>query len=389
MKKVTVALASAVLASCARGSVAPLPLAQLVQPLAGFSYRLIYSFTGAGDGGYPYASLTPLDGELYGTTYGGGESQGWGTVFKIGPAGEQSAIYKFKAGNDGAHPWGGLVALNGTLYGLTYQGGTAGYGTVYKISPTGEEHVLYSFEDGTDGGYPYGNLVALNGALYGTTYGGGNPTGWGVVFKVSTTGSEHVLHKFAAGDDGAHPTAGPIVYNGVLYGTTSQGGGPKGSGCVYKITPAGEEHVIYGFKGGTDGQYPYGPLVELNGVLFGMTYQGGGAGGWGTVFKLTPDGKESVLHRFKAGSDGAHPYYGGLIAVKQTLYGATYQGGTNGWGTLFSVGTAGTEHVLYSFKGKPDGGYPYGGLAELNGTLYGTTAQGGKSNAGSVFKFSP
>ena len=111
-----------------------------------------------------------------------------------------------------------------------------------------------------------------------------------------------MLHKFAAGNDGAHPYRRLIVDNGTLYGTTYQGGGPKGSGCVFKITPSGEEHVLYGFKGGSsDGQYPYAPLVELNGVFFGTTYQGGVSTGWGTVFKVTTAGKESVLYQFQSG----------------------------------------------------------------------------------------
>ncbi|MFY9718459.1 MAG: choice-of-anchor tandem repeat GloVer-containing protein [Candidatus Cybelea sp.] len=398
MRKLILFGAGILLASCARGGVAPLPATQtaqafapLIQPAADPSYRLLYSFKDGNDGGYPFAGLTSLNGELYGTTYGGGGPSGWGTVFKVGPTGGEKVIYKFKAGNDGAHPYGNLIALDGTLYGTTYQGGTGGgYGTVFKVTPAGEEHVLYSFNDGADGGYPYGSLVALGGMLYGTTYQGGTANGWGTVFKVSTSGDEHTLHKFAAGDDGAHPYAGLIVFKGALYGTTSEGGGPKGSGCLFKVSPAGDEHVVYGFKGGSsDGQYPYGPLAELNGAFFGTTYQGGISPGWGIVFKVTPAGKESVLHRFKSGDDGAHPYFGALKPVGGTLYGTTYQGGASGWGTVYSVTTSGSEHVLYGFKGGTDGGYPYDGLAELDGTLYGTTYEGGAKGFGTVFKLSP
>jgi uncharacterized repeat protein (TIGR03803 family) len=183
--------AGILLASCARGGVAPLPATQtaqafapLLQPAADSSYRLLYSFKDGNDGGYPFAGLTVLNGELYGTTYGGGGPSSWGTVFKIGPTGDEKVIYKFKAGDDGAHPYGNLIALDGTLYGTTYQGGSGGYGTVFKVTPAGEEHVLYSFNNGADGGYPYGSLVALDGMLYGTTYQGGAGSGWGTVFKL-------------------------------------------------------------------------------------------------------------------------------------------------------------------------------------------------------------
>ncbi len=399
MRKIVGFSVGILLASCAHGAgVAPLPAMQNAQTVAllgqvpeDLSFRVLYSFKDGNDGGYPFAGLTALDGELYGTTYGGGGAAGWGTVFKVGPAGDENVIYRFKAGNDGAHPYGNLVALGGTLYGTTYQGGSGGgWGTVFKVTPAGEEHVLYSFTGEADGGYPYGGLVALDGTLYGTTYQGGARSGWGTVFKVSTTGEEHVLHKFVAGNDGAHPYAGLIEDNGTLYGTTYQGGGPKGSGCVFKITPSGQERVLYGFKGGSnDGQYPYAPLVELNGVFFGTTYQGGVSTGWGTVFKVTTAGKESVIYRFKAGNDGAHPYFGALKSVSGTLYGTTYQGGKKGFGTVYSITTAGSEHVLYSFNGGNDGGYPYDGLAELNGALYGTTYQGGVSKFGTIFKLTP
>ena len=358
------------------------------QALAENGYQLLYSFKSGTDAGYPYADLTDLNGALYGTTYGGGGGYEWGTVFKMSLSGDEHVLYRFKANNDGAHPYAGLVALNGTLYGTTQQGGTHGSGTVFKTGQSGDEDVIYSFKGGSDGQYPYSRLVVVNGELYGTTYQGGVYPGWGVVFKVSTSGQERVLYRFKANNDGAHPYAGLVAVNGTLYGTTAQGG-THGSGTVYSISTSGKERVIYSFKGGSDGQYPYARLLAYNGELYGTTYQGGVYPGWGVVFKVRTSGQERVLYKFKANKDGAHPQYVGLIAINGNLYGTTQQGGNKGAGTVFKVGTAGGEHVIYSFKGAPDGLYPYTGLREVNGMLYGTTYQGGANNAGAVFRLPP
>jgi len=248
---------------------------------------VLYSFKGGADGGYPYGRLIDVNGTLYGTTYTGGVTYGWGVVFKISTTGEEHVIYRFRAGHDGAHPYDGLIAVNGMLYGTTYQGGTSGRGTVFRVSPSGDEKVIYSFKGGSDGEYPYARLLLYKGELYGTTYTGGVAYGWGVVFKVSTSGAEKVLYRFKANADGAHPYyAGLIEQNGTLYGTT-QMGGTKGYGTVFSESPSGgDDHVVYSFKGGTDGEYPYAGLVGLNSEVYGATYQGGTSSA-GTVFKLS------------------------------------------------------------------------------------------------------
>ncbi len=249
--------------------------------------QVVYSFKGGADGQYPYGRLLDVNGTLYGTTSSGGGGDGWGVVFKVTTSGEEHVVYRFKAGNDGAIPYDGLIAVKGMLYGTTYQGGTGGYGTVFRVSPSGDERVIYSFKGGSDGEYPYARLLLYEGALYGTTYGGGVTYGWGVVFKVSTSGAEKVLYRFKANADGAHPYyAGLIEQNGKLYGTTYQGGA-KGDGTVFWESPSGgDDHVVYSFKAGTDGEYPYAGLMGLNGTVYGTTYQGGTSGA-GTVFKLS------------------------------------------------------------------------------------------------------
>jgi uncharacterized repeat protein (TIGR03803 family) len=317
------------------------------------------------------------------------------------------SLYSFKGYNDGANPYAGLTTLNGTLYGTTGNGGSGCYGyecgTAFKVNTTGEEHVLYSFK-GTDGEKPMAGLVTLDGTLYGTTTEGmgrpgcgGSSGECGTVFAMSTSGKEHILHRFKSATDGRYPSAPLIVVNGVLYGTTPFGG-TNDNGTVFAVSTSSSEQVLYRFKGGTDGSGPWAGLIAINGALYGTTGGGGYSGcsrrrvGCGTVFTVSTSGEERVLYRFKDGTDGASPL-AGLIVLNGRLYGTTYVGGASnkcnaprGCGAVFEVSTSGKERVLYRFKGPPDGAYPVAPLIALHGTLYGTTSSGGMgcSSSGSL-----
>jgi uncharacterized repeat protein (TIGR03803 family) len=260
-----------------------------------------------------------------------------------------SVLYDFKGGRDGSESRSGLLMDDaGNLYGTTRHGGAkgcGGCGTVFKIAPDGTEQVLYAFSGGSDGGYPEAvNLIAdKSGNLYGTTSSGGDEgCGCGTVFKLAPDGTETVLYAFTGGTDGSGPYAGLIADQaGNLYGTTAGGGGTGcgGSGCgtVFRLAPDGTETVLYAFQGGkTDGSSPESPLImDKQGDLYGTTNTGGGTGcnnlGCGTVFKLTPGGVETLLHAFKGGMDGANDSFddfAGLIADSDgNLYGTTYAGG--------------------------------------------------------------
>jgi uncharacterized repeat protein (TIGR03803 family) len=237
-------------------------------------------------------------------------------------------------------------------------------------------------------------LIDVNGTLYGTTSAGGSGDD-GTVFSVRTTGKFHVLHRFSHGTDGSNPAAGLIDVKGTLYGTTSLGGSHRtgyyfGFGTVFSIATDGTEQVLHSFGHGSDGRHPEASLLDVNGTLYGTTYAGGaGSGcsdGCGTVFSVSTSGKESVLHRFGDGSDGAFPV-AGLVDVKGTLYGTTEYGGTDGEGTVFSISTSGTEKILHNFV-ESDGEIPRASPINVNGTLYGTTWEGGKYGAGTVFSIS-
>jgi len=391
-------------------------LPSAAQPLAGSGYKVIYSFQRARYGKSPNG-LVALKGALYGTTFFGGANGDKGEVFRITPAGQAHIVHSFSGyPSDGESPVDAPLAVKDVLYGTTYSGGSvlcygssgySGCGAVFKVTPSGAEKILHSFSDkSNDGINPVGGLTAMNGALYGVTdYGGGNACsqiseshyGCGIVFTLSTSGAERMLHAFrGAPYDGAFAIAGLTALNGKLYGTTIGGGIMNcylGCGVVFEVSTSGKERVLYSFYNGADGGAPEGNLVALNGRLYGTTASGGLSGN-GTVFEIGTSGKERVLYSFRGGTDGAMPA-AGLIALNSTLYGTTPFGGSrgcgsnNGCGTIFNVTTSGIEHVLYRFKGGIDGANPYTGLTALNGILYGTTRVGGSANLGTVYRISP
>jgi uncharacterized repeat protein (TIGR03803 family) len=366
-------------------------------------YKLLYTFPGHPSGSGP-AGLTALHGPLYGTTTTGG-AHTFGTVFVRGSSGKVHLLYSFQGGNDGAAPEGNLLDLNGTLYGTTEYGGADGDGTVFAATTAGKERVLYSFKGGTDGATPVlAGLLLLHGKLYGTTNAGGDASchnqqivGCGTIFEVGTSGTERVLYRFKGQPDGASPSGSLIDVSGVLYGTTNFGG-TYGNGSVFSVTTAGVVKKLYSFKGYPDGATPFAGLTALNGNLYGTTTLGGAFDGSGTIFELSSSGSERVLHSFKGAPDGSLPY-GGLIDVSGSLYGTTERGGSSepacvgrgivGCGTIFTITTSGKLNVLYRFKGHNDGANPLSSLVLVENVLYGTTFAGGTGNNGTIFEITP
>jgi uncharacterized repeat protein (TIGR03803 family) len=358
---------------------------------------VLYSF---GYGTNPVAGLTNINGVLYGTAeYGGAGPTCCGVVFKITTSGVETVLHTFESGSDGAFPAAGLTNVDGVLYGTTFGGGDGNSdGTVYKITTSGAETVLYRFAGGSDGSAPAAGLTNVNGALYGTTNQGG-PGNHGTVYKITTSGAENVLHSFKGGSDGQYPLAGLTNVGGVLYGTTDGGGvigcSAEGCGTVYKITTSGAEKVLHGFAGGNDGDAPFAGLTNVNGVLYGTTYLGG-ANDKGTVYQITTSGAENILHSFAGGGDGSKPD-AGLTNVNGVLYGTTVAGGVDGcsntfpgWkscGTVFKITTSGAKSVVYRFAGGSDAANPEASLINVNGVLYGTTYRGGAC-CGTIFSLS-
>lgn len=306
---------------------------------------VVYSFgSSSSDGVWPYGGLIKSGSFLYGTTQQGGAA-GYGTVFSIKLAtGAESNLYSFQGSPDGAIIGAGLDAHGGILYGTAVNGGTSGgYGAVFSVDrKTGAETVLYTFQGGADGAYPFAGLHSWGGlgnALYGTTNQGG-ANGAGVVFSVDpATGAETVLYPFCSQPkcaDGSAPAGGLTKIHKTLYGTTSSGGAYH-SGTVYSLNPAtGAETVLYSFTGGADGGLPNADLIVIGDTLYSTTFQGG-VSGQGTVFSFdTTTGVETVLYSFQGGADGAGPV-DGLLEFNGSLYGTTYEGGAGGAGTVFKV----------------------------------------------------
>lgn len=390
--------------------------------------KSIYSFCGqpyCADGASPSESdnLIAVNGKLYATTVFGG-AYGLGAVFALDPkTGKEKVIHSFCSDAkgyrcvDGSLPVGGLVDVNGILYGTTQEGGVngcdseTGCGIVYSIDlASGTFAIIHKFSGKSDGYSPETGLAASGSILYGTTIGGGKYMK-GTVFAVDlSAGTEKVLHSFGRAGDGYTPYAAPIVVNGMLYGTTVWGGngcrGTTAIGCgtLYSLDPiTGKEKTLYSFCTQTncvDGADAESTMIAVDGVLYGTTVSGGTTGctenspsGCGTVFSFDPaTGTETVLHSFGTGSDGKNPE-GGLMALDGKLYGTTLFGGDGGCseyggcGTVFALDSAsGAEKVLYSFlQGSGDKIWPNAALLAVNGTLYGTTVYGGNSDAGTVF----
>ena len=378
-------------------AVAPhIPSAKSLQVLRRFDFT---------DGGAPYSGLIQVNRTLYGTTSLGGR-YGCGIVYSISATGAEKVLYSFRGYSDGAFPQAGLISVDGILYGTTPAGGgsgCAGYGcgTVYRVSTTGSEKILHSFGGGSDGALPSAGLTDVKGTLYGTTAAGGGSGctlgyGCGTVYRISTTGSEKVIYSFSSRADGSDPEASLLEVNGALYGTTVSGGSSN-LGTVFRLSTTGAEKVLHSFGSGSDGADPTAGLININGTLYGTTSEGGGSSYDGTVYSISTAGVEKVLHSFTGGADGVGPY-AGLINVNGTLYGTTYQGGPgrrgfHGLGTIYSISTTGSEKVLYSFADARDGAYVYAGLLNVKHTLYGTTYTGGitykchTSSCGIVFAF--
>ncbi len=357
---------------------------KLTPSLAGYSERILYAFHAGSDGECPRGGLiVDTQGALYGTTCWGG-AYGFGTVFVFAPdssgAYAERILHSFN-GRDGYFPTGNLTfGERGTLYGTTMLGGESpseqGFGTVFQLRPSGpdyRERVIHVFRPTVDNSmFPMGGLLLLDGKLYGTTAGdwesGGN------VFELNAGDGRpefRIIHTFGSNgtNDGRNPQ-GPLIADkrGALYGTTAGGGDFSrcwGSGCgtVYKLQPSQAgyaEIVLYRFHydppaspiAVADGADPVGGVIsDDKGDLYGTTSWGGMLGqhgskciqyegpttGCGTIFKLTPtrSGYAEEIFPFH-GSDGYFPS-AGLTRVDGALFGTAGSGGTNAGGTVFQL----------------------------------------------------
>jgi uncharacterized repeat protein (TIGR03803 family) len=369
-------------------------------------------------GGQTYFYVTTAVNQDY--TQSGYSNQTEATI-PSGGSGSENMLYNFAGGNDPKLPYAGLVFDKaGNLYGTAEFGGTYNQGAVFEITPNQNgiwtESVLYNFTGGADGAQPAGGLIFdAAGNLYGTTNYGGNVNcslGCGTVFKLtpaSGSWTETVLYTFTGGTDGREPNARLLFdATGNLYGTTVLGGDidsacSSGCGTVFKLTANSgnwTESVLYAFTGAADGASPYDGLTfDAAGNLYGSTY-GGGASGYGTIFKLAPTSSgwtETVLRSFK-GYDGKYPYGDVMLDAAGNIYGTAFQGGGTGFGVVFELQPNGKggwrERLLHGFGDLPAANPVAGLVMDAGGNLFGTTMQGASQSlcgggCGTLFKLAP
>ncbi len=359
------------------------------------AYSKKFDFDPNVNGGNPQGSLTEAGGKLYGMAgYNGPVNSG--TLFEF----DQSTYVftkkvDFSNASQGSNPVNGLTVASGMLYGTTSTGGVNGFGTIYEINPTGSvftKKVDFALADGIL--LSSGLTLASNGKLYGVASGGG-ANGDGTLFEyVPGTTSITVKYNFASSTSGDTPTGTLCAAsNGKLYGTT-RNNGVGGRGTIFEFDPSTGGFVTqYGFSGGSDGDTPYGGLIQAaNGTLYGMTNLGG-INSKGILYQYDVTmGTFTKLKDFSF-ADGQLPYGELLQGANGKLYGVTSGGGSTGDGVLFEYDYAATS-PLYTVKfnfdntGASTGAIPQGTLFETsNGVFFGTTNDGGAGGKGVVFKY--
>ncbi len=303
----------------------------------GSNFAVLHEFALA-QGQTPNGTLLLLDGLLYGTTSTGGTGADTnGALFALGTTGTVFEVLTNFDQSTGIAPAGGLVSSGTNLYGVTSGGGTNGGGTVYSISSTGTDlTVLHAFPSSTnEGANPEGTLLLISNVLYGTTSAGGT-NGDGTIYSVDVSGTNFVtLYSFTGTNSGAAPLGGLTDNGSTLFGVTSSGGS-NDDGVIFSISTNGSNFTVWHDFGGTNGGgAPVGELVELNGTLYGLT-SAGGVSNKGTVFSISTNGANfQVLTNF-TGANGNAPL-GSFVAGSNVLYGTTSAGGsTTNLGTIFS-----------------------------------------------------
>ena len=272
--------------------------------------------------------------------------------------------------SDGDSPNGGLIRDSaGNFYGTTQFGGSSNRGLIFKLDAKGDETILYTFTGGSDGGIPIGRVLRDSGGnLYGITSLGGDPTcSCGTVFELTKSGTLKVLHKFTGGKDGAQnqaqPELGLVMVNGDLYGSASFGGvsgcdGSLGCGVLFKVTQSGKETVLHRFTGQADGAFPQDLITDQAGNIYGATGGSYMQGNGGTLFKLDTTGKLTTLYTFRSSADGTSPRWRLLRNASGVFHGVTQFGGntTNcaiasaGCGVVFAVRCLGQRARAARFR---------------------------------------
>jgi len=390
--RLTRAFLLSLLGACVLAAVVPV-IAEANQ--FGRHARVLHAFGGGtSDGAEPVSGVArDAQGNLYGATRTGG-AYNKGTLYKIGPDGRYRVLTAF-----GKHNGGGalpldtpLILADGSLVGPASRADGQTGSVIYKLSPNGHLSMLHRFGIDDPVGYNAHGLVADGGGnLYSATQNGG-PFNCGTVFRLHADGTTDFIYAFKGGADDGCGASGPVAFDAVgnLYGSTS--GGEYNGGAIYRIAPDGTETILHMFGSNDesdDGAGPSGPVaLDGAGNLYGATQSGTHATSLeGTVYKITPDGTETVLQRFALGAQEqpSRPVGGVIVDADGNIYGTTLTGGLGLDGVVFKISPRGRLrilHAFYAFDGVMPISLAFGG----DGSLIGTTDHGGVGRYGTLFK---
>ena len=381
------------------------------------NFKVIHDFSGKEDGGSPVGVAIDKGDNLYGTTQPQG---GNGSVYRLSKAGSSwvlDPLYNFAGGASGSSPQGGIVGLNGILYGGAYGGiqncASGGYcGLIFGLRPSPTacltafcswtETALYDFTGPTDAWQGGGLVSDRAGNLYGVSEWGGaqqrgaifeltpSPGGWG----------ESILYSFTGGSDGGLPTDVLVGNDGSLFGATASGGA-NGLGVVFQLTRSGNawnEAVLYDMpQDAALWNNPHSMLQDSSGNLFGeYEYSPCCDNTYGRVFMLSPSNGKWVYAELAHGNDqkyfGVDDFYNLAMDAAGNLYGTG--GGDNGCidpaahGYIFELtrGSGGWQYSTPVYWDNTE--FSAGGALALDaqGDLHGTTSSCGMSNQGTVWE---
>lgn len=304
-----------------------------------------------------------------------------------------SLVYSFTGGADSTSPAAALIqGGDGGLYGTTLGNIYPDYGSVFRITTGGTFSTIYTFGGITDSATPLAGVTqGADGNLYGSTYGNLIFGTDGSVFKLPLAGGTLTSLYSFSGSDGENPES-PLTLggDGNYYSTTSGGG--SGYGTLYKISPDGNLTTVVTFNNFNGAFVSSPPILGSDGNYYGVT-NGGGTSGFGTVYQLTPGGTLTTIYNFAGTGDGSSPAGPLVQGPDGNFYGSTQGSGADtssaANGTIFKITPSGTLTTLHVFNAATEGSGPSGLFLASDGNLYGTTNVNGANNDGTIFKVTP
>lgn len=336
----------------------------------GTGYNMDYVCTGGVNGGSIQSNLLPITSTLlYGNSTSGGLNA-VGDIFSYNPGTNNYTSMFSMDSLSGYYPRGPIIKAsnNNSLFGMTNNGGIFDKGVFYEFNLTNNTYTKRHDFDVTSGQLPNGGVMqsTVNNKIYGMTTSGGTNSG-GVIFSYDIpTTTFSIVHDFSFTTGWTPFGTLRQASNGLLYGMAF-GGGAGGYGVIFSFNPTNNNYAVVHSFNGTDGSAPWCQLIEVGGILYGCTTQGGVNNNKGVIFKYQiSNNTMTKLHDFDAPT-GASPFGNVMMASDGNLYGCTNSGGTNSLGVIYKFNlTTNTYTVIYN-GAFATGGIPYADLIEYSG----------------------